>query len=235
MTMTRMVCRAIAVHHNRIQFFGYEVANVVLVIQQTLNAGTTPYGLTFETYAALSLLIGSACIWRFDCQARPSMLYWGGMALALGGVFLIGAGYTLSGVAVTLASLETARGGMSILRKQVDGELGGIREIATPTRIALSIATLSLGWYVAVVDAVTSRWIGFGRFVNERPFLTGALIKAPTRLEFVAKKIVEGDAVGAAVGLSWMILGDGALAFNDTKLKTLVIELSRPRPMAAPE
>ncbi|MEZ4863491.1 MAG: hypothetical protein R3C14_19385 [Caldilineaceae bacterium] len=61
-----------------------------------------------------------------------------------------------------------------------------------------------------------------GCFVNKRPFITGALIKAPMRLEFIGKKLLLGDWIGAAVGLSWMLLGDVALAFNDAELRAAV-------------
>jgi hypothetical protein len=80
----------------------------------------------------------------------------------------------------------------------------------------------ALGPYVGAVDALCRRFAEFGRFVNSRPFLTGAIIKLPLRLEFVAKKAVQGDLVGVGVGLSWMVLGDGALALNDERLKRRV-------------
>jgi hypothetical protein len=58
-----------------------------------------------------------------------------------------------------------------------------------------------------------------GRFINERPFITSTMIKAPLRLEFIGKKLLMGDWLGTAVGLSWLLLGDLALAFNDPQLQ----------------
>lgn len=227
MKAARVLSHLVANHHNRIQFLGYEVANVVLVIHEALQGGTTPFGLTYEIYAALSLLVGSACIWRFDFESRPSMLYFGGMALTIGGLFLAAAGYTITGFAVTLASLETARGGLQILRNYVAEELSANRIVAPSMHNKLNFAAVSLCWYVLPINYVTSHFQRLGEFINERPFLTGTFIKAPMRLEFVGKKLVEGDMIGAAVGLSWMILGDGGLAFNDAKLKAFLIEHSR--------
>lgn len=82
-----------AKHHNKIQFFGYEVANLVLVAQQLWLTDGSGYGLNAETLAALSLLLGSALIWRFDPKLHPHLLFYGGLALIWGGVFLAAAGY----------------------------------------------------------------------------------------------------------------------------------------------
>ncbi|MGI9292682.1 MAG: hypothetical protein ACR2PS_01760, partial [Pseudomonadales bacterium] len=148
MKAAKVLGNLVANHHNKIQFFGYEVANVVLVIHEMLQKGTTHYGLTYETYAALSFLIGSACIWRFDFERRPSMLYCGGMALTMGGLFLTAAGYSITGLAVTLASLETARGGFLTLRGHVE-EKSSNQSLAAPfARTSLKFATMTLGWYV---------------------------------------------------------------------------------------
>ncbi len=49
--------------------------------------------------------------------------------------------------------------------------------------------------------------------------MDGAAVKLPLRLEFVAKNLARGDPVGAGVGLSWMLLGDAALAFNDAGVR----------------
>ena len=90
----------------------------------------------------------------------------------------------------------------------------------------------SIGWYAACVDSLTRRFRRAGRFINERPFVTGALIKAPARLEFVGKQMLAGDLIGAAVGLSWMLLGDGGLALNDAKLNALFMARSQPARVA---
>ena len=42
-----------AKHHNKIQFFGYEVANIVLVAQQLLTSDDLSYGINAETAGAL--------------------------------------------------------------------------------------------------------------------------------------------------------------------------------------
>jgi hypothetical protein len=51
-----------AKHHNKIQFFGYEVANLVLVAQQLWRSDGSPYGLNPETLAALETARGGRIV-----------------------------------------------------------------------------------------------------------------------------------------------------------------------------
>ncbi len=208
-----------AKHHNKIQFFGYEVANLVLVAQQLWLANEPGYGLNAETLAALSLLLGSALIWRFDPKVRPHLLFYGGLALAVGGAFLSAAGYLWTGLSVVLASLETARGGLGVLNGWVAEQQWNMLPLPMTISIHWRVARWSLHGYCRLVDFVVGCSPDLGRFINERPFITGTLIKAPLRLEFVGKKLLLGDWIGVAVGLSWLLLGDLALAFNDAGLQ----------------
>ena len=194
-------------HHNRIQFFGFEVANIIWILHQALSGGSTGHGLNVESCAALFFLIGSGLIWAFDPDRRPQMLFYGGISLAIGGLFLAAAGFALTGMAVAVASLETARGGVGMLHAS--------------HRITVRVAHISIGWYQSIVDLVARCFPKVGCFIDERPFITGTLIKAPLRLEFIGKKVLIGDWIGAAVGLSWMLLGDVALAFNDPHCRHL--------------
>lgn len=214
-----IMLRFFANHHNKIQFFGYEVANVILVAHQLQRPDGAGYGLNAETLAALALLIGSACIWRFDPKSRPHLLFYGGMALALGGAFLTAAGYVWTGLAVVLASLETARGGRSVLAAWIAEHRSLAGGVPLMSSLHGRVAGLCLGWYCQLVDLVSRLAPGLGRFINERPFITGTVIKAPLRLEFVGKKLLMGDWIGAGVGLSWLLLGDLALAMNDARLQ----------------
>jgi len=208
-----------AKHHNKIQFFGYEVANLALVAQQLWFTDKPGYGLNTETLAALSLLLGSAFIWRFDPRTRPHLLFYGGLALAYGGIFLTAAGYTWTGLSVVLASLETARGGRGVLNHWI-AEHGSVSG-TLPLWVAIHrrVAAWSLNWYCHLVDALIRAYPGLGRFINERPFITSTVIKAPLRLEFIGKNLLLGDWIGAAVGLSWLLLGDLALTMNDPQLR----------------
>lgn len=215
--------RFFATHHNKIQFFGYEVANIVWLLHNAYQQETTGYGLNFETCTALFFLTGSALIWRFDPEKRPQMLFYGGMALAIGGLFLTAAGFALTGLAVVLASLETARGGLRILQQLV------VDNRQSPHRHSARLASTLLGWYQKPIEAMAAKFHQVGHFIDERPFVTGAFIKAPLRLEFIGKKVLLGDWIGAAVGLSWMLLGDMALAFNDDKLQAHVQDIPNPQ------
>lgn len=206
-------------HHNKMQFFGYEAANVVLVANEYAINRTTPFGITHEMAAALAFMIGSAAIWQFDFHRRPAMLFFGGIALAAGGLLLAIAGYTLTGMSVLLASLETARGGLLMLRKHVSHTVQAGCLVSSHVRMCLSLASISMGWYEKLIGLVASRFQNFGAFINERPFLTSTLVKAPLRLEYILKKLLQGDIVGVTVGLSWMLLGDLGLALNDDRLK----------------
>ena len=206
-------------HHNKIQFFGYEVANLLLVAQQLWLTRGTGYGLNLETMAALALLLGSVLIWRFEPKARPHLLFYGGMALGVGGAFFTAAGYTWTGLSVIVSALETARGGLGVLNGWVAEQ--GRDRLPLPTAIAIhwQVARWALHGYCRLVAFIAGLAPGLGRFIDERPFITGTLIKAPLRLEFIGKKLLSGDWIGAAVGLSWLFLGDLALAFNDAQLQ----------------
>lgn len=208
-----------AKHHNKIQFFGYEVANLLLVAQQLWLTRGTGYGLNLETMAALALLLGSALIWRFDPKARPHLLFYGGMALAVGGAFFTAAGYTWTGLSVIVSALETARGGLGVLTGWVADQQRNRLPLPTAIAIHWRMARWSLYGYCRLVALIARIAPALGRFIDERPFITGTLIKAPLRLEFIGKKLLSGDWIGAAVGLSWLFLGDLALAFNDAKLQ----------------
>lgn len=213
-----------AKHHNKIQFFGYEVANMVLVVQQ-LARSESGYGLNAETLAALAFLLGSALIWRFDPQQRPFLLFYGGLALAVGGAFLAAAGYTWTGLSVVLASLETARGGRGVLTDWLAAQRASG---AVPLTAAIHerVAAVTLNGYCYLVDGLIRLYPELGRFINERPFITSTAIKAPLRLDFIIRKLLLGDWVGTAVGLSWLLLGDLALAMNDAQLQTAVLQRS---------
>ncbi|MEM7335608.1 MAG: hypothetical protein AAF490_26255 [Chloroflexota bacterium] len=209
----------VAKHHNKIQFFGYEVANLILVAQQLLTADGLSYGINAETAGALFFLLGSGLIWFFDFQKRPYLLFYGGLALAFGGACFAMAGYFLTGLSVILASLETARGGLNILNKLVDDQFNLQSNCSLCCYIHQQIAHRLLGWYSQLVDRFAKVHPKLGRFIDERPFITSTLIKAPLRFEFIIKKLLFGDWIGALVGLSWLFLGDLALAFNDAKLQ----------------
>jgi len=206
-------------HHNKIQLLGYELANLVLITKTFIPGEKLDAGAVLEIFAAVTLLVGSTCIWFYNPIQQPTMLFYGGVGLTFGGVFLSIAGYPMTGVSVILASLETVRGGIYSIIDHYKSSHNQHRRVDAFTRRTLRVSTALFGWYVKLVKAVTGRFRKLGDFIDNRPFLSGALIKAPLRLEFIIKKIMVGDFVGASVGLSWMILGDGGLALNDSKLK----------------
>lgn len=222
------VGRFFVTHHNRLQFVGYEVANIILVVHETYRSGITAYGFNLETYAALFFLLGSACIWWFDPEKRAHLLCLGGIALTIGGGFLVGAGYGLTGWAVVLASMESARGGLLAWQAQANTMSGQRYLLSARYQRLLKIVQYLLRWYVFLINFISAKFDRIGHFINQRPFVTGTLVKAPFRLEFIVKKALVGDWIGVAVGLSWMILGDGGLVFNDAKLKAQVLSLSQP-------
>ena len=137
----------------------------------------------------------------------------------MGGLFLTLAGYPLTGLSVVLASLETIRGGIYCIIDHCESAIREHKNVGPATRKSLRLGTFIFGWYIRAIKLFAGRFKKTGLFIDTRPFLTGALIKAPLRLEFVAKKALAGDVAGVIVGLSWMILGDGGLALNDPALK----------------
>jgi hypothetical protein len=213
----RLLCR----HHNKIQFFGYEVANVVLLAHQATGIATR--GVDAESCAVGSFLTGAACIYAFDPDRRPWLLFYAGMALTAGGLFLAAAGYVLTGLSVALASLETARGGLMALRGTVAARRSAGLPVTAAARLTEAVGGRLLGPYAATVRALCRRSDAVGRFVDGRPFLTSSMIKLPLRLDFIAKKLAAGDLIGTGVGLSWMLLGDGALALNDGPFKRRIL------------
>jgi hypothetical protein len=60
----RAVVRLFCDHHNQVQFFGYEVANVALVLHEANRVGASVGGDSV-LWAALAFLSGSACIYAF--------------------------------------------------------------------------------------------------------------------------------------------------------------------------
>lgn len=216
----RKIAATCVKHHNKIQFLGYELANIVLVGQAFFLKNSIDNNTAFETCAAIALLIGSICIWKYDPVHQATMLYYGGIGLTLGGVFLTMAGYPITGLSVTLASLETTRGGIFAIIDHCKTSIAQHTKVSVFTRKTLKIAVKLFGWYIKIIKGISRRFKSLGTFIDTRPFLSGALIKAPLRLEFVLKNIATGDLVAAGVGVSWMILGDGGLALNDEKLKS---------------
>jgi hypothetical protein len=192
--------------HNIVQLVGYEVGNLVLLAQVGFATG---HAGELEALAAAAFMLGSLSICLFDPSRRPTLLLWGGLWLTSGGLMLVLAGFPITGGAVMLASLETARGGLRLLEGTA-GTSGQIRSIGW-------LANVVLAPYCRTVDALVIRLPQFGGFIEGRPFLTGGLIKLPLRLEFVLRKLLAGDGVGVLVGLLWMV-GDVALALNDQQL-----------------
>ncbi len=190
--------------HNVVQLVGYEAGNLALLAQHGLAPG---HAGAFEALAAASFMLGSLGICFFDPARRPALLLLGGLWLTLGGLMLVLAGYPFTGGAVMLASLETARGGLAALQEAAGrGPLAGA-------------ATLLMAPYCRLARLVMQGVPTVGDFVQNRPFLTSTMIKLPLRLEFILRNLAAGDAVGVLIGLSWMLLGDGALALNDQGLK----------------
>lgn len=214
--IARLFCK----HHNKIQFIGYEVANLVLFFHHA-HAAKSNNSLE-HMGAALAFLCGSGAIFFFHPNTRPYLLYFGGVFLTVGGFFLVLAGYPITGGAVVLASLETARGGLNALISHVRELEERNEKIPLSVSFAMRMGLLTLSPYNAVVAFICGQFAGLGTFINERPFLTSALIKFPMRLDMIVRQLLVGDLIGACVGLSWMILGDGALAFNDQRLNNAV-------------
>lgn len=214
--LVKPVISYVVSRHNQIQFFGYELANIALIVKSFVSEGEAKS--IIEACAAAAFMAGSLLIW-FHSERRPTMLYYGGVGLTAGGLFLFAAGYSITGLAVALASLETTRGGMMAITSHCEAALIDRRRVSLFTRKSLRVAAVVFGWYVKMLGQFTRRFYRLGEFINTRPFLTSALIKAPLRLEFVVKKILAGDVVGTCAGMSWMILGDGCLALNDERLR----------------
>ena len=217
--MFKRVVAVCVAQHNKIQFLGYEAANLVLVGNALLFGKEIDNNTALEVCAVFALIAGSICIFFYDPGRRSTLLFYGGVGLTLGGVFLAISGYYLTGISVALASLETTRGGILSIVDHCESSLLEQSSVSLFTRKTLRISTRLIGWYIKMIAKISRRFKTFGTFINTRPFLSGALIKAPLRLEFIVKKILTGDLVGAGAGLSWMILGDGGLALNDAKLK----------------
>ena len=207
-------------HHNKIQFVGYEIANLILFFHHAQTASSN--NSIEHMGAALAFLCGSGSIFLFDPNKRSHLLFLGGIFLTIGGLFLILAGYPITGAAVVLASLETARGGLNVLIGFVRGLVERNEKVSFSAILAMHTGQFTLAPYNALIAIIGRQFAGLGTFINDRPFLTSALIKFPMRLDMIIRQLLIGDLIGACVGLSWMIFGDGALAFNDQALKNRV-------------
>jgi len=206
----RDLTRTMTRYHNTIQFIAYEGANIALILN---NAGAPDHSVwkkRFESLSALNFLLGSGAISLFSPKKRASMLFTGGLLLTAGGASLMAAGHTITGASVALASAETARGGLKAWQENSGGSS------------LLTLSQMVMKPYNAAVETLTNNARTVGKFINERPFLTGAIIKAPLRSEFVFNQISNYDWVGAGVGVLWMI-GDLALGLNDKKIKAWLL------------
>ena len=205
-------------YHNKIQLFGYEIANLLLLFQGLKTSHTFGYSFNYETLTAVSFLIASGFIYSFDFVKRPAMLFVGGVFLTLGGLCLFLAGYAVTGITVIIASLETARGGLHTLKSRLD-ELK-IKPVTSQSIYYFGIFILSP--YILPIEKILNNLPPIGKFINDRPFVTGLLIKAPGRIEFIAKNILQQNIIGIIVGFSWFVFGDCALALNDMKLNRYI-------------
>lgn len=224
--IVKSIARFSVSQHNKIQFFGYEVANLVLLADAYIRHENVGGRSVYEVSAAIFFLCGSLCIWRFDDRNRPGMLFYGGVLLTFGGISLVADGYVLTGLSVSLASLETMRGGLFEIANYIEYGLTNDKPIRKGARLTVRYGAVLFGWYVKLVSWFGRRFPRLGGFMDNRPFLAGTLIKAPFRLEFIIRKILIGDYVGAGVGVSWMVLGDCGLALNDQKLKSALSDFS---------
>lgn len=209
-TTGRYISRAFVKHHNKFQFFGYQPANIILALNNSMHD---------ESYAALSFLTGSLSIYHFDFNKRPTRLLWGGLGLTAGGIFLSAAGYPASGVPVALASLETARGGLKKIEDHIAAKTAAGEAIHLTTTFSLHAGRAIMAPYNFLVEKFVAKLPAVGDFLNKRPFVAGTIIKSPPRAVYIAQKLAEGDYVGAAVGMSWLAIGDVALTFNDRNFK----------------
>lgn len=225
-------------HHNKIQWVGYEGGNALLLWHETsgridpsdLNIGILNL-LSFEALAALAFFCGSSFIYAYEPTRRPAALFLGSLALIAGGVFLVLAGYFWTGLSVAIASLETARGGLI----KLDEAAAMLR---APSKLILLLGRLLLFAYTAPLKVICRRISSIGQVLEERPFLVSFLIKMPLRVEFIVVSFLADSLVGVTVGMLWMVLGDGALALNEEKLKEsarrladspAISKISRPR------
>ena len=224
----KAVLRPIVRNNNLSQFLGYEVANVALAVQKSFENGHFEAAANHETWGALSMLFGSAALLGFDPEEKPEYMVWGGAGLALGGAFLVAAGYPVTGGALTVASMENVRGGRQMVRERIQRAKDEGARVPLTSRVTDVLSAPSI-IYTAPVNAATKRGKKIGKFINERPFLTGAMIKAPLRLEFICKNAVQIPAepinatIKTLIGLAWMIPGDGGIALNDKKFKARVM------------
>ena len=215
----RYISRQFVKNHNKLQFWGYEPPNIALAVNDYNRHGVSPFGLHDEGYAAISFLFGSGAIYNFDFDKRPTRLLWGGLGLTAGGAFLTSAGYGWSGVPVAIASLETARGGLQVIKDHIEMRNEKGERADRTTMFSYHVGRIMLAPYNFVIERGVSKIPHVGDFLRERPFIAGTLIKSPPRLTYIAQKIFEGDAIGAGVGFAWLFLGDTALTFNDPRLK----------------
>ncbi|AHB49903.1 hypothetical protein W911_03665 [Hyphomicrobium nitrativorans NL23] len=212
------------------QFAAYEGGNLALVASENNKADAVSnaviFGQTPEAMAAFSFAAMSGCLFAFDPMKSPNFLLLAGLSGLAGGLFLASAGFTLSGGAVALSSLEMARGGYHVLEQHFQRTKR--QSVAADLRISSGLATImGISVYAWAVSAVTRRSATAKRILDDRPLLTSSAIKAPMRFDMIGQSLLRGEWVTAAVGTSWLI-GDGLVALNDTRLKARLKLTMRP-------
>lgn len=219
----RLLLARLLTHNSKLQFFGYNVGNLILAAHQMAVSGTTHYGVNLETSAAIVLLIGSICAWQFHPAKRPYMLLYNGLLIIVGGLLFYAAGYPMTGIAMIFAALEVARGGLAELESATDHQLHERNQTTRLNKYSQGCGEFLLAWYILIVEAVTSKFYGLGRFINERPFIMGPCIQLPVRIGFIGSMGMIGNWAGVVAGLLWTFLGDGGLALHDARFKSFIL------------
>jgi len=193
-----------------------------MIAYSLLAFGSSGHSGATEAAAAGSFFIGSSLIAKFNPQKNPTLLFYGGASLAVGGAFLAVAAGPIVGVPLVVAYLETARGGLFEIKQHIESKrLQGL-DVGQFTDFTAKVGGVLMAPYTSPVNALCNKFPKIGKVAVEHPHLLGGAIKTPGRIHYIGQKAAQGDAIGVAIGSSWYLLGDVGLLFFDEKFRCYV-------------
>jgi len=242
------------------QFWSYEPANALVVTKKHFMENPNPYiydhdytnTLTsFDATSAGLLFLGSGIVKYM--HVHPTMLFYGGMTLASGAVALTGACIenaedvqeatlaSITGLAVTLSSLETARGGTFVMEGHINSNDNPSSFTKNTQKIAKSFYKYS--GYNHALHKICNKSETLTDLIENRPMVASGLIKAPLRAGYFASlgwnyaanddASLALNAVGVGIGILW-VSGDLSLAMMDEKFNNKVRDKLGMEPIERP-
>jgi len=164
-------------------------------------------------------------IWALEYpkwKDKAGLLFYGALSLTTGGIALAcnGGPQIVTGTAIAVASLETARGGARWLLGQTQKSRTINEELNGGQKVNYLASKIFVATYGHIAESLFNKIPIVDHWVEKRPFVTGSLIKLASRSFYLYAMAQANSAIGFAIGCSWVV-GDIALACLDKKTQRI--------------